>query len=57
MPRSWFTRSDSCGLSIAGEVSSAVFTGWAGLLMSSTTTPSPLAACISVSFGKNKVES
>ncbi len=56
-PRLALSRRDSCGLSIAGEVSCAVLTGAVGLDMSSTTTPRPVVACISVSLGNSSVES
>ena len=56
-PRFSLTSSDSCGLSIASEERSAVFTGCDGSFMSSTTTPRPSAALESTSFGNSNVES
>ena len=43
-PRFSLSSSDSCGLSIAGDVSVATLRGFLGLFMSSTTTPRPSAA-------------
>ena len=57
MPRLLLTSSDSCGLSMAGEVSVAVCTGLRGSVMSRAITPRPSTALKSTSRGKSRVES
>ena len=58
-PRSGLTRSDSCGLSIAGVIRLAVLRGRAGFVMSRTTTPRPvpLSRLVTTSNGNIRVES
>jgi hypothetical protein len=58
-PRRWFTSTDSCGVSMAAVLSVAVFRGFRGSAMSSTTTPmpSPETSWKTESFGNSRVES
>ena len=56
-PRPGCTSSDSCGLSIAGVISVAVFSGFLGSVMSTTITPNPSRGCMNTSVGNSRVES